>query len=128
MTSVDHGLEHLRDVEQADVYKSGRLAATLTRTADGVAFRYRDEWIDAGGPAVATTLPVAAGPVVRPGGALPAYFVGLLPEGGRLGALRRAVKTSADDELSLLLAVGADAIGDVQVGAGHGAHRAGHRC
>jgi serine/threonine-protein kinase HipA len=32
-----------------------------------------------------------------------------------LGALRRAVKTSADDELSLLLAVGADAIGDVQV-------------
>jgi serine/threonine-protein kinase HipA len=29
--------------------------------------------------------------------------------------LRRAVKTSADDELSLLLAVGADAIGDVQV-------------
>ena len=39
----------------------------------------------------------------------------LLPEGRRLGALRRAVKTSADDELSLLLAVGADAIGDVQV-------------
>lgn len=31
------------------------------------------------------------------------------------GALRRAVKTSADDELSLLLAVGADTIGDVQV-------------
>ena len=29
--------------------------------------------------------------------------------------MRRAVKTSADDELSLLLAVGRDAIGDVQV-------------
>jgi len=58
---------------------------------------------------------MSAEPVVRPGGALPAYFAGLLPEGRRLSALRRAVKTSADDELSLLLAVGADAIGDVQV-------------
>jgi serine/threonine-protein kinase HipA len=53
--------------------------------------------------------------VSRPGGALPAFFTGLLPEGRRLSALRRLVKTSADDELSLLLAVGADAIGDVQV-------------
>ena len=32
-------------------------------------------------------------------------FAGLLPEGRRLGALRRAVKTSADDDLTLLLAV-----------------------
>jgi serine/threonine-protein kinase HipA len=39
----------------------------------------------------------------------------MLPEGRRLVALRREVKTSADDELSLLLAVGADVIGDVQV-------------
>jgi serine/threonine-protein kinase HipA len=64
---------------------------------------------------VATTLPLGREPVLRPSGALPSYFAGLLPEGRRLGALRRAVKTSADDELSLLLAVGADAIGDVQV-------------
>jgi serine/threonine-protein kinase HipA len=78
-------------------------------------FRYVDEWIRSGAAPVATTLPVTSEPVVRPGGALPAYFTGLLPEGRRLGALRRAVKTSADDELSLLLAVGADAIGDVQV-------------
>jgi serine/threonine-protein kinase HipA len=116
MTSpADEGLEQLRDVERADVYKSGERAATLTRTADGLEFRYLDDWIASVGPAVATTLPVRAEPVLRPAGALPAYFAGLLPEGRRLGALRRAVKTSADDELSLLLAVGADAIGDVQV-------------
>lgn len=108
-------LHALRVVEQADVYKAGRRAATLTRTVDGVRFRYLDEWISDGGPAVATTLPVVGGAVARPGGALPSYFTGLLPEGRRLGALRRAVKTSADDELSLLLAVGGDAIGDVQV-------------
>ena len=53
--------------------------------------------------------------MLRPGGALPAFFTGLLPEGRRLGALRRAVKTSVADELSLLLAVGADTVGDVQV-------------
>lgn len=116
MTSpVDDHLEQLRAVEQADVYKTGVPAATLTRTADGVEFRYLDEWISRVGPPVATTLPVRNEPVLRPAGALPSYFAGLLPEGRRLGALRRAVKTSADDELSLLLAVGADAIGDVQV-------------
>jgi serine/threonine-protein kinase HipA len=43
------------------------------------------------------------------------FFAGLLPEGRRLTALRRTVGTSADDEFSLLLAVGGDTIGDVQV-------------
>lgn len=115
MTRPDVDLEELRAVDRAEVYKAGRPAATLTRTRDGVEFGYLAERVRAGGPAVATTLPVTTEPVVRAGGALPAYFTGLLPEGRRLGALRRAVKTSADDELSLLLAVGADAIGDVQV-------------
>jgi serine/threonine-protein kinase HipA len=116
MTSpADDHLEQLRAVERADVYKAGLHAATLTRTEDGVEFRYIPEWRDHGGSPVATTLPVRSEPVIRPAGALPSYFAGLLPEGRRLGALRRAVKTSADDELSLLLAVGADAIGDVQV-------------
>ncbi len=111
----DDDLEQLRSVNRADVYKDGRLAANLTRTPAGVEFRYTDEWVDADGPPVASTLPVTDRAVVRSGGAVPAYFAGLLPEGRRLGALRQAVKTSADDELSLLLAVGADAIGDVQV-------------
>lgn len=115
MTASIEDLEQLRNVEQAEVYKGGRRAATLDRTDQGVEFRYRDSWITDGGAAVATTLPVTEQPVVRAPGAVPAYFAGLLPEGRRLGALRRAIKTSADDELSLLLAVGADAIGDVQV-------------
>lgn len=115
MTHPDEDLEQLRSVELADVFKGGLRAATFTRTSAGVEFRYLDDWIERGGRAVATTLPVIVEPVVRSGGALPAYFTGLLPEGRRLGALRRAVKTSADDELSLLLAVGADAVGDVQV-------------
>jgi serine/threonine-protein kinase HipA len=113
--AFDDDLEQLKVIERADVYKAGRLAATLSRTDGGVEFRYLDEWIEADHTPIATTLPVQPEPVRRPGGALPSYFAGLLPEGRRLGALRRAVKTSADDELSLLLAVGADAVGDVQV-------------
>jgi serine/threonine-protein kinase HipA len=111
----DDSLEGLRTIDEADVFKAGRHAGTLIRNRNGIEFRYLDTWVEAGGPPVATTLPVTSEPVVRAGGALPAYFTGLLPEGRRLGALRRAVKTSADDELSLLLAVGADAVGDVQV-------------
>lgn len=102
-------------ITPADVYKSGALAATLTRTSAGVVFRYLDGYVDAGRSAIASTLPLGAEPRVTPAGAVPPYFAGLLPEGRRLGALRRAVKTSADDELSLLVAVGADSIGDVQV-------------
>jgi serine/threonine-protein kinase HipA len=108
-------LEQLRAVDVADVFKSGLPAATLRRGPSGVEFAYLRTWLDANGAPIASTLPLTSETLIRGGGALPSYFAGLLPEGRRLGALRRAVKTSADDELSLLLAVGADAVGDVQV-------------
>lgn len=111
----EQDLSELRQVKKADVYKQGRLAATLERTSDGVRFQYLPSWIEGGGPPIASSLPVTTTPQTRPGGALPAYFSGLLPEGRRLGALRRETKTSADDELSLLLGVGGDVVGDVQV-------------
>ncbi|WP_441903408.1 type II toxin-antitoxin system HipA family toxin, partial [Microbacterium sp.] len=103
------------DVVRADVYKAGALAAVLERTERGVELRYTDEWVRARGRAIASTLPVTSEPVVSTGGAVPAFFAGLLPEGRRLSALRRAVKTSSDDELGLLVAVGSDPVGDVQV-------------
>lgn len=109
-------LEHLRFVTAADVYKAGQLAGTLTRTADGgTSFGYTGEYLSAEMPAVATTLPAAAAAVTTPHGAVPPFFAGLLPEGRRLTTLRTAAKTSPDDELTLLLAVGADVPGDVQV-------------
>lgn len=113
--TADANLEGLTAVDVADVYKAGNSAATLSRRADGIKFAYRAEYLDSGGPAVATTLPLTDQPVRTHAGAVPPFFAGLLPEGRRLSNLRRAVKTSADDELSLLLAVGRDAIGDVQV-------------
>jgi serine/threonine-protein kinase HipA len=110
-----YALEDLATVERADVYKRGRLAAHLTRVGDDVEFAYSTEWMATGGAPVATTLPVTDEPVITRGGAVPAFFAGQLPEGRRLGALRRSLKTSADDELTLLLAVGGDVVGDVQV-------------
>lgn len=106
-------LGHLTAVDAADVYKQDRLAGRLWRSREGVRFDY-DAAYD--GPPVATTLPrglESVGPF--PGGAVPPFFAGLLPEGRRLVLLQRALKTSADDELSQLLAVGGDTVGDVQV-------------
>lgn len=113
-------LERLRSVQSADIYKSGRLAAQLTKGGDGtIEFRYLPEYSTGGSRPVATTLPITGEALRTFGGSLPAYFAGLLPEGHRLSVLQRAVKTSINDELTLLLAVGTDVPGDVQV-APHG--------
>ncbi|MBC3185527.1 HipA domain-containing protein [Corynebacterium sp. zg-331] len=101
-----------RLVDAATVYVDATAAATLTRTPIGTEFRYRDDY---SGRPVATTLVLDGGPVISPAGAVPPFFAGLLPEGRRLSALRRSIKTSADDELSLLLPVGADLVGNISL-------------
>ena len=108
-------LNELGSVDQADVYKGALLAAHLTRTKDGVIFAYTSDYLTSNWPPVAISLPKSETPRLTSGGGVPPFFAGLLPEGRRLVALQRAVKTSADDELSLLLAIGQDAVGDVRV-------------
>lgn len=103
----------------ADVYKAGVLAARLERHGGGTRFSYLPAYLAASRPAVASSLPLTVEPVFSAAGAAPPYFTGLLPEGRRLNALRRSVKTSVDDELSLLIAAGANPVGDVQI-VGHG--------
>jgi serine/threonine-protein kinase HipA len=104
-----------RSVRVADVYKAGERAAQLRRTDLGTKFEYLAQFVAGGGIDVATSLPTSGSPLTYPAGAVPPFFAGMLPEGRRLDALRRLVKTSADDELSLLLAVGRDVVGDVQI-------------
>lgn len=108
-------LPELPFVERADVFKGDERAAHLTRSPRGVRFDYTPAWLSHRRDPVASTLPLTPEPVVTPGGSVPAFFAGLLPEGRRLTALRTTVKTSADDELSLLLAVGDDLVGDIRV-------------
>ena len=101
-------LRQLRLVKTADVYKAGVPAGVLHRRSDRTEFRYLPEYLDSGGPPVAWSLPMRAEAFIAPAAAVPAFFAGLLPEGRRLMALRRTVGTSADDEFSMLLAVGGD--------------------
>lgn len=105
-------LTSLVSVDAADVHKAGRHCGTLARQDGQVVFRYLADW---DGPDVATTLPRGDVHAGGPPGAVPPFFAGLLPEGRRLVLLQQALKTSADDELTQLLAVGADTVGDVQV-------------
>ncbi|AWB84190.1 type II toxin-antitoxin system HipA family toxin [Corynebacterium liangguodongii] len=103
-------LDQLRFVGQADVYKTGTLSGNLKRMENGeVQFEYVPSYA---GEAIAFTLPL--GETFR-GTGLPAFFAGLLPEGHRLSVLQKSAKTSLDDELTLLLGVGHDVPGDVQV-------------
>lgn len=111
----------LRGVAEADVYLGDDRVAHLARQAgDQISFDYVAE-----GPAVGgalrdksvswSLLRSSDYPVVTTGGAVPAFFAGLLPEGVRLGVVTTSTKTSADDHLTLLLAIGADTIGNVRV-------------
>lgn len=99
----------------ADVYKKNELVGHIARTELGTSFFYREEYLQDNKSPVATTLPLQEEPYEYPAGALAPFFTGLLPEGRRLTSLRTALKTSADDELSLLLGVGEDTVGDVRV-------------
>jgi len=97
------------------VYKKGVFAATLSSQGGSVKFQYDHAYLASAGRPVASTLPLATDPLVLNGGAAPAFFSGLLPEGRRLLAISSRIKTSIDDDLGLLLEIGADLIGDVQV-------------
>lgn len=105
-----------RQIVRADVFKGDALAGVITRLARGeIAFTYAPDYLTGDGEPVAITLPPSTETFIAVGGAVPPFFAGLLPEGARLNALVTRVKTSPDDMLSLLLAVGSDTIGDVRV-------------
>jgi serine/threonine-protein kinase HipA len=95
-----------------DVYKAGRHAGSLWRQGEQVTFAYLDGY---DGPPVAFTLPLGTR-AVEDRFRLPPFFAGLLPEGEtRRRALVRALHVAEEDELGLLVQIGADTIGDVQV-------------
>ncbi|MGH3635024.1 type II toxin-antitoxin system HipA family toxin [Mycobacterium sp.] len=111
----------LREIAKADVYLGDNLVAHLVRgPRDTVSFDYiADQQPD--NPSVRyrsvswSLLRTGEYPVVTTGGAVPAFFAGLLPEGVRLGVVTSSTKTSADDHLTLLLAIGSDTVGNIAV-------------
>lgn len=115
MMSNKRAVQEIGTIQKADVYKGAELAAHLTRTKEGVKFEYTSEYLASRLPQIAHTLPKREEPKLVAAGGIPSFFAGLLPEGRRLHVLQRAIKTSADDELSLLLAIGTDVVGDVKI-------------
>lgn len=108
-------LGDLVQVDGADIYDGDNLIATLRSQAGSTVFAYDAEWRAAHGRPASLSLPIDGPRVVRPARGIPAALAGLLPEGRRLTATRAALKTSPDDELSLLLAVGTDVVGHLQI-------------
>lgn len=105
---------------RARVLRSDVPVGTISRTKTGAIFEYDDAFLSgAARPqaerGIAYGLPYTQRRVETVGTNVHPFFAGLLPEGVRLRALVRRVKTSEDDLLSLLVASGADAIGDVSV-------------
>jgi serine/threonine-protein kinase HipA len=99
-------------VSVADVYQAGVHAGRMWRVGQDVTFSYTDRYA---GPPVASTLPLGVTPT-ETAMRVPAYFAGLLPEGEtRRRSLSRSLHVAEDDELGLLIHLGADTIGDVQI-------------
>ncbi len=113
-------IEGLRDIDQADVYIGDDLVARLTRSrGHGIDFEYLEN-TGSSGPvrerSVAwSLLRSGSHSVSTKGVAVPAFFAGLFPEGDRLSAIAAAAGTSANDHLTVLLAVGGDTVGNVRV-------------
>ena len=113
---MSHEIQELKRVQRADVYQGPKLAGHLSRLSDGgIEFSYTSDYIESGDRGIASALPLSSVPYIGPGGGLPAFFSGLLPEGHRLTVLKDAAKTSLSDELTLLMVVGADTPGNVRV-------------
>lgn len=104
----------MRVAKALDVYRGSERAGTIERTTHGSVFTYDAAWIAAHpGDAIAFNLPATVRKHETVGVNLHTFFAGLLPEGARLHAMTRRLKTSQDDLLTLLSAAGADCIGDV---------------
>lgn len=105
-----------KSVERVDVFRNDTRVGELRRTDVGAVFEFDRGFHEAhrerpGG--LATHLPYAQRVIETRGVNLHPYFAGLLPEGLRLRALLSRVKSSEDDQFSLLVAAGADCVGDL---------------
>ncbi len=105
----------MKAISIADVYCKDELAGSIRRTAQGATFEYAASFLEGHDEPIAFHLPLGRNPIETRGVNLHPFFAGLLPEGYRLEALLRRLKSSRDDLLSMMVATGFDCIGDVSV-------------
>lgn len=107
--------ENLKQQSLLYVYKNQFFAGTLSRTEWGSTFEYDSKYLEKISEDIAFHLSCSQKMIETRGVNLHPFFAGLLPEGIRLKALLRQLKTSEDDLFTLLLASGIDPIGDVSI-------------
>ena len=95
-----------------DVYLHEILAGRLARNDSGeLSFSYDEQYLDRGRPALSLSLPLSPKPCE--GGAVKAFFSGLLPDGEVLRRLARYLGISEGNSFALLEAVGGECAGAV---------------
>ncbi len=110
--------DEIKEICTAYVYQEKLFVGYLRRQEKGSFFEYDDSYLkdcpdDNYG--IAFHLSTQNKRYESLGTNLHPFFAGLLPEGLRLQVLTRSLKTSADDLLSHLIAIGSDCIGDISI-------------
>ena len=99
-----------KDRDQIAFFKNRKPAGFLKRTPRGYSISFDPSFV---GQNLTYHIRGTGTPIIENGTNLPPYFANLLPEGLRLKALQKIIKTSEDDFFSLFAASGADCIGDI---------------
>lgn len=111
-------------INQLVIYKKDKAMGELNRTSTGCEVHIYKDFIK-NSHEHSLSYNLVKQDLKLQGANLPPYFAGLLPEGLRLKALIKAIKTSEDDMYSLLACIGSQCIGDIYVlPKGHQRHEA----
>lgn len=107
-------MNDIKAIESIKVYKNDIFAGHLFRTKEGSELVFDDQYkAEKLNSQFTFKIQVKGDSLKYVGVGLPPYFAGLLPEGLRLKALVKKIKTSEDDLYSLLVASGGDPVGDI---------------
>jgi serine/threonine-protein kinase HipA len=98
-------------IQKIKILKNNIYVGDLVRSVEGCEIHFADS----GAKNKKLTLNISSKEKMKKfaGVGLPPYFAGLLPEGLRLKAIVKKIKTSEDDLFSLLVASGNDPVGDI---------------
>ncbi len=109
-------MNKFKDTNELRVFRDKTYAGLLRRTANGCEFKFDKSFLDNEAYAgISFFMKKATKPLSHNGDNLFPFFAGLLPEGVRLNAVLKSLKTSKDDLFSILAAVGNQVIGDVYI-------------
>lgn len=102
-----------KDTNKLEIFKDSLHAGTLSRIDGGCCFTFSDDFIKSNIKNLTFNLNKSNPNLRFIGHNLPPFFANLLPEGLRLRALVKNLKTSQDDMFSLFAATGSSVIGDI---------------